>query len=98
MNLLQRMAKGLQQFLAPQPRSTYSGPLQVQNLTRGTVLAVRLEAAHTGPSRRKGLLGRHGLQPGDGLWISPCEPSSKESAKRGRPVASFRMSGCAERA
>ena len=73
MNLLLRIAKGLQQFLAPQPQSTYSGPLQVQNLTRGTVLAVRLEAAHTGPSRRKGLLGRHGLQPGDGLWISPCE-------------------------
>ena len=73
MNLLLRMAKGLQQFLMPQPRSIYSGPLQVQNLSRGTVLAVRLEAAHTGPSRRKGLLGRAGLEPGEGLWISPCE-------------------------
>lgn len=73
MNLLQRLAKGLGQSLAPQPRATYTGPLCVQNLTRGTVLAVRLEAAHTGASRRKGLLGREGLQSGEGLWILPCE-------------------------
>ncbi len=73
MNLLHGMAKELREFLAPPSRSTYSGPLQVQNLTRGTKLALRLEAAHSGPSRRKGLLGRKSLEPGEGLWIAPCE-------------------------
>ena len=42
-------------------------------MTRGTVLATQLEAAHTGPTRRKGLLGRESLLPGEGLWIAPCE-------------------------
>ncbi len=73
MNPLQRMAKGLQQFFAPRLPSGPASPFQVLNRTRGTVLALRLEAAHTGPSRRKGLLGRKCLQPGEGLWIAPCE-------------------------
>jgi hypothetical protein len=47
--------------------------LQVTNLTRGTVLATRMEVARTGPKRNKGLLGRDGLAPGEGLWIVPCE-------------------------
>jgi hypothetical protein len=79
MNLLQRMAKGLQQFLAPQPRSTYSGPLQVQNLTRGTVLAVRLEAAHTGPSRRKGLLGATAFNPAMDSGFLPANQCTHSS-------------------
>jgi len=73
MNPLQSMAKGLQQFFAPHATQVPTGPLKVLNVTRGTVLAERLEAAHTGPSRRKGLLGRNGLEPGEGLWIAPCE-------------------------
>jgi uncharacterized protein len=73
MNPLRRMASGLQQFFAPRPRAAAAGPMQVRNLTRGTLLALRLEAAHSGPSRRKGLLGRESLQPGEGLWIAPCE-------------------------
>lgn len=73
MNPLQRMAKALAQFFAPRPAAGPEGPLQVLNVTRGTVLATRLEAAHTGPTRRKGLLGREGLSPGEGLWIAPCE-------------------------
>ncbi len=48
-------------------------PLRVLNVTRGTVLATRLEAAHTGATRQKGLLGRDSLLPGEGLWIAPCE-------------------------
>lgn len=47
--------------------------LQVLNLNRGTVLATSLEVANTGPKRNKGLLGRKGLAPGEGLWIIPCE-------------------------
>jgi uncharacterized protein len=73
MNPLQRIAKGLKEFFASRPAEGPVGPLQVLNVTRGTLLALRLEAAHTGPSRRKGLLGREGLQPGEGLWIAPCE-------------------------
>lgn len=47
--------------------------LQVRNLTRNTVLATGLEVAGSGASRRKGLLGRDRLAPGEGLWIVPCE-------------------------
>jgi uncharacterized membrane protein (UPF0127 family) len=37
------------------------------------VLATNLEVADSGPKRNKGLLGREGLAPGEGLWIVPCE-------------------------
>jgi hypothetical protein len=47
--------------------------LRVANLTRGTVLATRLDVADSGPKRNKGLLGRKGLEDGEGLWITPCE-------------------------
>ena len=47
--------------------------LQISNLTRQTVLATCLEVADTGETRRKGLLGRDRLAPGEGLWIVPCE-------------------------
>ncbi|MGA2754291.1 MAG: DUF192 domain-containing protein [Terracidiphilus sp.] len=73
MNPLQRIAKAVGEFLSPPAQAGPQGPLQVKNLTRGTVLATRLEAAHTGPTRRKGLLGRDGLAAGEGLWIAPCE-------------------------
>jgi hypothetical protein len=46
---------------------------KVTNSTRGTVLATQLEVADSGPKRTKGLLGRDGLAPGEGLWIVPCE-------------------------
>jgi uncharacterized membrane protein (UPF0127 family) len=47
--------------------------LRVENSTRGTVLATRMEVADTSPKRNKGLLGRNGLFPGEGLWILPCD-------------------------
>ena len=47
--------------------------LKVSNLTRQTVLATRMAVADQGETRRKGLLGRKGLAPGEGLWIIPCE-------------------------
>ena len=47
--------------------------LRVSNLTRQTVLASSAELADKGEKRRKGLLGRPQLSPGQGLWILPCE-------------------------
>lgn len=47
--------------------------LKIVNLTRQTELASSAEMAGTGPERRKGLLGRSSLSPGEGLWIVPCE-------------------------
>lgn len=47
--------------------------LAVTNRTRNTVLATRLEVADSAAKRSKGLLGRDGLAPGEGLWIIPCE-------------------------
>jgi hypothetical protein len=69
MNRLQ----GLGRYFTKRPATEPTVPLQAANLTRGTILAVRLETAHTGATRRKGLLGRDGLLPGEGLWIAPCE-------------------------
>src|SRR3954454_21881909 len=45
----------------------------VRNLTRGTIVAQRVEVASSGPKRSKGLLGRKALEPGGGMWIIPCE-------------------------
>jgi uncharacterized membrane protein (UPF0127 family) len=53
--------------------STPDRRLQVKNPARATVLATRLEVADSGPKRNKGLLGRDGIVPGEGLWIVPCE-------------------------
>jgi uncharacterized membrane protein (UPF0127 family) len=47
--------------------------LKVLNLTRQTVLADSVEVADHGAKRSKGLLGRDGLAPDEGLWIVPCE-------------------------
>jgi uncharacterized protein len=46
---------------------------QLNNLNRKTQLATRMEVAGTGAARSKGLLGRKGLEPGEALWIVPCE-------------------------
>jgi uncharacterized protein len=47
--------------------------LQMVNVTRQTKLASSVEVASSGAKRSKGLLGRKGLAPGEGLWIVPCE-------------------------
>lgn len=73
MNLLAQMTKSVREFLSPPGPALPRGPLRAVNRTRGTVLATRLEVAATGPARRKGLLGRAQLAPGEGLWIIPCE-------------------------
>lgn len=72
MNPLKSLAKNVRQFLVPLPPAD-AGTVQAVNVTRDTILASRLESALTGSSRRKGLLGRERLEPGEGLWIAPCE-------------------------
>jgi uncharacterized membrane protein (UPF0127 family) len=47
--------------------------LRVFNLTKGRELADRADIADSSKKRRTGLLKRTGLEPGEGLWISPCE-------------------------
>jgi uncharacterized membrane protein (UPF0127 family) len=44
-----------------------------ENVTRGTALAARIRIAGTSAERRRGLLENESLEPGDGLWIAPCE-------------------------
>lgn len=46
---------------------------KISNVTRGSILADRVEVADHGAQRSKGLLGRAGLGAGEGLWILPCE-------------------------
>ncbi|MGC9199915.1 MAG: DUF192 domain-containing protein [Acidobacteriaceae bacterium] len=45
---------------------------KIVNLTRQTILADRVEVADRAATRNRGLLGRNGLEPGEGLWIIPC--------------------------
>jgi uncharacterized membrane protein (UPF0127 family) len=47
--------------------------LTARNQTRGTVLGTRIERADSSATRTRGLLDRSGLEPGEGLWIAPCE-------------------------
>ena len=70
---LPRWVPGLGGQNARQRNPTLDVRLQVKNLTRQTLLANRLEVADSGAKRNKGLLGRKGLLPGEGLWILPCE-------------------------
>lgn len=43
------------------------------NLTRGSAVATRVRIAATSRERRRGLLKTESMQPGEGLWIAPCE-------------------------
>ena len=45
----------------------------MRNQTRKTVLAEKVELADTSAKRRTGLLKHDRLEPGEGLWIIPCE-------------------------
>jgi uncharacterized membrane protein (UPF0127 family) len=47
--------------------------LRITNVTRGTMVADRADIADTSAARRTGLLKHSGLEPGEGLWITPCE-------------------------
>lgn len=45
----------------------------VRNQTRKTVLAQTADVADSSAKRRTGLLKHERLEPGEGLWIVPCE-------------------------
>jgi uncharacterized membrane protein (UPF0127 family) len=47
--------------------------LLVRNQTRDTVLGRAVDKADTSYKRRTGLLKHERLEPGEGLWIVPCE-------------------------
>jgi uncharacterized membrane protein (UPF0127 family) len=47
--------------------------MKIDNLTRKTQLASNAVVAGSGAKRTKGLLGRKSLEPGEGMWIVPCE-------------------------
>ena len=47
--------------------------ITIRNQTRNTVLADAAEIADTSAKRRTGLLKHERLDPGQGLWIIPCE-------------------------
>ena len=57
----------------PPPSGPATSRLAVFNETRGIAVARWVSKAFTSESRRKGLLGRESLPPGEGLWIRPCE-------------------------
>lgn len=45
----------------------------MRNQTRDIVLGQAVEVADTSAKRRTGLLKHERLEPGEGLWIVPCE-------------------------
>lgn len=45
----------------------------MRNKERGTVLAESADVAEDSKTRRTGLLQHERLEPGQGLWIVPCE-------------------------
>ena len=45
----------------------------MRNHTRNAVLGEAVEVADTSEKRRVGLLKHERLEPGEGLWIKPCE-------------------------
>jgi uncharacterized membrane protein (UPF0127 family) len=47
--------------------------MQVRNLTRNASLGDRIDVADTSRARRTGLLKHATFEPGEGLWIVPCE-------------------------
>ena len=47
--------------------------LAFYNVSKKTLLGDAVGLAETSTERRRGLLKRDGLGPGEGLWIVPCE-------------------------
>lgn len=55
------------------PPDGQQGPQMIcRNLTKGNVVVSRLIVADTFETRRRGLLGRASIEPGEGMLIIPC--------------------------
>jgi uncharacterized membrane protein (UPF0127 family) len=46
--------------------------MNARNVTRNTAIGNAIREANTFLARSRGLLGKDGLAPGEGLWICPC--------------------------
>src|SRR6476646_2743537 len=73
MKLPDWVRRSLKSTKNPSLRADPKGRMQILNLKRKTHLARNAEIAGSGGKRTKGLLGRKGLAPGEGMWIVPCE-------------------------
>ena len=73
MKLPDWMRRSLKSTKNPNLAANPEGRMQIFNLMRKTHLALNAEIAGSGGKRTKGLLGRMGLAPGEGMWIVPCE-------------------------
>ena len=49
-----------------------SSVMNARNVTRNTAIGNAIREANTFLARSRGLLGKDGLAPGEGLWICPC--------------------------
>jgi uncharacterized protein len=67
------VAAWISDCLLPRRPTSPQVRLRISNLTRQAELARCVDVADHGAKRRKGLLGRKMLAPGEGLWIVPCE-------------------------
>ena len=54
------------------PKHANGAVVRVVNCRSGAILGDRVTLAVALGSRLRGLLGRSGLSPGEGLWIEPC--------------------------
>ncbi len=59
-------------FLEPLRHRSQRAGLQIVNTRTRLPLATRIETAFDSVSRRRGLLGRRGLEDGEALVIAPC--------------------------
>jgi len=71
--------EGLETLNPPSKRTRSACPLtpvalaiRLIHVASGRVLAGNLEVARTTPERMRGLLGRRGLRPGEGMLIERC--------------------------
>src|SRR5687768_12329149 len=58
-------------FLQPLLKRTPGDPLRLRNVRSGLSIATTIETAFESADRKKGLLGRDGLAPGQALVIAP---------------------------
>jgi uncharacterized membrane protein (UPF0127 family) len=69
------VAAGAEARNAPTPKAPESKqepPMICRNLTKGNVVVSKLAVATDWEDRRRGLLGRTSLEPGEGLLLDPC--------------------------